>query len=82
MPFRAKCGTEIPAGAVFCPSCGVGPPCRGRERRTAYPGTSFLRDLSKINWVLLLLDVVLGLALEPGYTKKFSDRLLGTSVTR
>ena len=44
------------------------------------PGTSFLRNLSKINWVLLLLDVILGLALEPGYTKKFSDRFLGTNV--
>jgi uncharacterized RDD family membrane protein YckC len=45
-------------------------------------GTSFLRNLSKINWVLLLLDVVLGLALEAGYTRKFSDRFLGTSVTQ
>jgi uncharacterized RDD family membrane protein YckC len=44
-------------------------------------GTSFLRNLSKINWVLLLLDVILGLALEVGYTKKFSDRFLRTSVT-
>jgi len=45
-------------------------------------GTSFLRNLSKINAVLLLLDVILGLALEVGYTKKFSDRYLGTSVTQ
>jgi uncharacterized RDD family membrane protein YckC len=45
-------------------------------------GTSFLRNISKINWVLLLLDVVIGLALEPGYTKKFSDRYLGTSVVQ
>jgi len=45
-------------------------------------GTSFLRNLSKINWVLLLLDVILGLALEVGYRKKFSDRYLGTSVTQ
>jgi uncharacterized RDD family membrane protein YckC len=43
-------------------------------------GASFLRNLSKINWVLLLLDVILGLALEAGYTKKFSDRFLRTSV--
>ncbi len=41
---------------------------------------SFLRNLSKINWVLLLLDVIVGLALEAGYTKKFSDRLMGTKV--
>ncbi len=45
-------------------------------------GTSFLRNLSKINWVLLLLDVILGLALEVGYTRKFSDRFLRTSVTK
>ncbi len=45
-------------------------------------GVSFLRNLSKINWVLLLLDVILGLALEVGYTKKFSDRYLGTSVAQ
>lgn len=43
-------------------------------------GASFLRNLSKINWVLLLLDVIVGLALEAGYMKKFSDRFLGTSV--
>jgi uncharacterized RDD family membrane protein YckC len=41
---------------------------------------SFLRNLSKINWVLLLLEVILGLALEVEYTKKFSDRFLRTSV--
>jgi len=45
-------------------------------------GVSFFRNLSKINWVLLLLDVILGLALEVGYTKKFSDRYLGTHVTQ
>lgn len=45
-------------------------------------GASFLRNLSKINWVLLLLDVILGLALEAGYMKKFSDRYLGTSVVQ
>jgi uncharacterized RDD family membrane protein YckC len=43
-------------------------------------GVSLLRNISKINWVLLLLDVILGLAMEVGYTKKFSDRYLGTSV--
>ena len=39
-------------------------------------GASFLRNLSKINWVLLL-DVISGLVLDVGYTKKFSDRHLG-----
>ncbi len=44
--------------------------------------TSFLRNLSKIYWVLLLLDVVMGLALEVGYMKKYSDRFLGTKVVQ
>lgn len=43
-------------------------------------GTSLLRNVSKIYWVLLLLDVVVGLALDVGYTKKFSDKYLGTRV--
>ncbi len=43
-------------------------------------GASFFRNLSKINAVLLLLDVILGLALEVGYTKKFSDRYMRTTV--
>lgn len=45
-------------------------------------GGAFLRNLSKINWVLLLLDVILGLALEIGYMKKLSDRFLGTKVVQ
>ncbi len=45
-------------------------------------GGSFLRNLSKINWLLLLLDVILGLALEKGYKKKFSDETLGISVSQ
>ena len=45
-------------------------------------GQAFLRNLSKINWVLLFLDVVVGLPVDPGYTRKLSDRFLGTSVIR
>jgi uncharacterized RDD family membrane protein YckC len=43
-------------------------------------GVSFLRNISKIYWILLLLDVVVGLALDYGYMKKFSDKFLGTRV--
>ncbi|MBI2648992.1 MAG: hypothetical protein HYW93_04995 [Thaumarchaeota archaeon] len=43
-------------------------------------GTSFIRNISKIYWVLLLLDVVVGLAIEVGYKKKFSDRYANTQV--
>ena len=42
---------------------------------------SLLRNLSKIYWVLLLLDVVIGLATETGYKQKFSDRYLKTTVS-
>ena len=41
---------------------------------------SLVRNVSKIYWVLLLLDVVLGLATSKQYTQKLSDRLVGTSV--
>jgi uncharacterized RDD family membrane protein YckC len=44
-------------------------------------GTSLLRNISKIYWVFLLLDVILGLALDFGYMKKFSDKYLGTRVS-
>jgi uncharacterized RDD family membrane protein YckC len=43
--------------------------------------SSLLRNISKIYWVLLLLDVVVGLALEADYKRKFSDRFAGTYVT-
>lgn len=43
---------------------------------------SLVRNLSKIYWVLLLLDVVLGLATSKQYTQKLSDRFVGTSVVQ
>jgi uncharacterized RDD family membrane protein YckC len=44
-------------------------------------GEAFIRNLSKIHWVLLLLDVVVGLALSKGYQQKYSDQFVGTTVT-
>ncbi len=41
---------------------------------------SLVRNVSKIYWVLLLLDVVIGLATSKQYNQKFSDKLVGTSV--
>jgi uncharacterized RDD family membrane protein YckC len=41
---------------------------------------SLVRNISKIYWVLLLLDVVAGLATSKQYNQKFSDKLVGTSV--
>jgi len=41
---------------------------------------SLVRNISKIYWVLLILDVVVGLATSKDYTQKYSDRLVGTRV--
>ncbi len=41
---------------------------------------SFIRNVSKIYWLLLLLDVVIGLALSHGYQQKYSDSMMGTKV--
>lgn len=41
---------------------------------------SLVRNISKIYWVLLVLDVVVGLATSKNYTQKYSDKLVGTSV--
>jgi uncharacterized RDD family membrane protein YckC len=43
-------------------------------------GQAFLRNISKIYWVLLLLDVVAGLAMQKAYKQKFSDNYAGTIV--
>lgn len=41
---------------------------------------ALLRNISKIHWVLLLLDVVVGLATSKGYTQKYTDIMAKTSV--
>jgi uncharacterized RDD family membrane protein YckC len=43
-------------------------------------GEAFIRSLSKIYWILLLLDVIVGLAISKGYQQKYTDHLMGTSV--
>lgn len=48
--------------------------------RAPNAGESFVRNLSKIYWLLLLLDVIVGLATSKQYTQKYSDKLMGTSV--
>ena len=45
-------------------------------------GEAFVRNISKIYWLLLLLDVIVGLALSKGYQQKYSDHLMGTTVVR
>ena len=45
-------------------------------------GEAFVRNISKIYPLLLLLDVILGLALSKGYQQKYADSLVGTSVVR
>ena len=41
---------------------------------------AFVRNVSIIHPLLLLLDVIVGLAVSKGYTQKYSDHLMGTSV--
>ena len=43
-------------------------------------GQAFIRNISKIYWLLLLLDAIVGLATESDYKQKFSDRYAGTVV--
>ncbi|MDQ1280810.1 MAG: hypothetical protein QG670_2073 [Thermoproteota archaeon] len=41
---------------------------------------AFIRNASKIYWVLLLVDVAVGLGIQTDYRQKFSDRFGGTVV--
>jgi uncharacterized RDD family membrane protein YckC len=43
---------------------------------------AFIRNISKIHWVLLFLDIIIGLATTQEYTQKVSDRFAGTSVSK
>ena len=43
---------------------------------------SFVRNISKIYWLLLLLDVVVGLAITKDYHQKYTDHIMGTTVVR
>ncbi|MGQ9781074.1 MAG: RDD family protein [Nitrososphaeria archaeon] len=43
-------------------------------------GQAFLRNISKIYWLLLLLDVIIGLAIQVDYKQKLSDKYAGTVV--
>jgi len=43
---------------------------------------AFARNISKIHWVLLFLDIIVGLAISKEYTQKFSDRFVGTYVSK
>jgi uncharacterized RDD family membrane protein YckC len=41
---------------------------------------ALVRNISKLYWLLLVLDVIVGLAVSKGYTQKYGDKLMGTSV--
>ena len=43
-------------------------------------GQAFVRNISKIYWILLLLDIVFGLATQADYKQKFSDKYVNTVV--
>jgi uncharacterized RDD family membrane protein YckC len=54
------------------------------SRRSSNPtfAEAFVRNLSKIYWLLLLLDVIVGLGISRGYQQKYSDHGMGTAVVR
>ena len=41
---------------------------------------AFIRNVSKIFFLLLILDVIVGLATSKGYQEKYTDRMAGTKV--
>jgi len=41
---------------------------------------ALVRNISKLFWLLLILDTIVGLAVSKGYTQKYADKLMGTSV--
>jgi uncharacterized RDD family membrane protein YckC len=71
--------TEVAAGA------SVGKFLMGLRVKTTSGGApsfaqTLVRNISKVFWLLLLLDVVVGLATSKGYSQKYSDRFIGTDV--
>ncbi|MGD0477692.1 MAG: RDD family protein [Nitrososphaerales archaeon] len=41
---------------------------------------ALVRNVSKLYWLLLILDIIVGLAMSKSYTQKYTDKLMGTSV--
>jgi uncharacterized RDD family membrane protein YckC len=54
----------------------------GRSGSNPTTAEAFIRNISKLYWLLLLLDVIIGLAISKGYQQKYSDHFMGTSVSR
>jgi uncharacterized RDD family membrane protein YckC len=41
---------------------------------------ALVRNVSKLYWLLLILDVIVGLAVSKSYAQKYTDKLMNTSV--
>jgi uncharacterized RDD family membrane protein YckC len=41
---------------------------------------ALVRNVSKLHWLLLVLDIIVGLAVSKNYTQKYADKLMNTSV--
>lgn len=52
----------------------------GKSGQNPIAGESFIRNISKIHLLLLLLDVILGLAVSKGYNQKWTDKFAGTTI--
>lgn len=72
---------EVSSGTSFGKTV-MGLLVRSKEDRNPNFGEAFVRNLSKVYWILLLLDIIVGLATSKEYTQKFSDRFVGTSVVK
>jgi uncharacterized RDD family membrane protein YckC len=71
--------TEAVSGA------SIGKHIMGLKVRTTTGGAptfaqTLVRNISKIYWLLLLLDVIVGLATSKRYNQKLSDAFMGTEV--
>jgi uncharacterized RDD family membrane protein YckC len=52
----------------------------GRSGQNPTAGESFIRNISKIHPLLVLLDVIIGLAVSKEYSQKWTDTFAGTKV--
>jgi len=52
----------------------------GKSGQNPDAGASFIRNISKIYPLLVLLDVIVGLAISKNYSQKWTDTFAGTTV--
>jgi uncharacterized membrane protein YvbJ len=73
---------KLPDDAKFCTKCGTPVTAEAKPESTAVKRfeKEFIRNISKIHEVLLLLDVIGGLITSKDLHQKYSDRIANTTV--